>query len=98
MCAADIEDRFAVHGGCGTTCAHLRFLGYEAVVFDDLAERRQRDCVAWFQLENRQAFVQAHAYVLNAVNLQHGHAHGVSADLSIHSERLDFDVAEFGMG
>ena len=67
---------------------------HEPAVFQDVPQLCQRDSIPFLQVEDRQALIQADADGLHAGSFLHGHAHGVGADLSIHTQRSDFDVPQ----
>ena len=73
-------------------CHHLPgnpdfgLLGSEAVRADLLTNSLDRYTIGWRQPENDGPLVQTDLHFGNAVDLLHGHAHGVGTYRSVHAE------------
>ncbi len=58
----------------------------EALMADDATQLRDRHGVRRCELDGDATVVETHLRVVDAVQLLHGHAHGVGADASVHAE------------
>ena len=75
-----------------TTVTVASFAG-EAVVLDDLPKLRERDTIRGPEANLGGCPLERDFRRLHSVELQNGHAHGVGAERSIHSEYLQIDLS-----